>query len=531
MSTGTAAATRSGLRRWPSNDLSQCAKKNGMRKPAKILFVGLFLSPLLVVPPLGKRVVSRIDCHVFPEDAISKVDPRFISYALDIGMVVKAPIFFTSSTRYDGVDFSSPVLRRLAKTLAPAVLRIGGTYSDSLYFAEDDEGMPAGYKHKITGTDLRNMHDFAEAADADILFTLNMVLGPIQKDRTYDPTNQLKLVNYCLDNNLHRFKFWEAGNETNSYLFMFFPQSPWSAKRYARMARRLKEGLGGMLGEKHLFVGPSSLFHSYGEFPWPFTPNSYKAAMRECGSEFDIVTWHHYATQSRRFPLVFNLATVDSFLSLETSRRAGELARYVEKHAGDSPIWNSEFSSAVCGGEPGLSDTFADTLLSVGLLKALAENGTEVAVRQSLVGADYGLLEDKTFRPNPSYFLYRLWNERMYPVYVRTSSSWEDSLRIAGTKSEDGSTITLVLANVEGYPIRVDGYLHNSPRPGPFSATTLSAAGPTAKQVFLNGRPIGDDTSNLDFASGEKLEGRGNGFSLCVPAYSIVFIGAELGER
>ncbi|HEX8950204.1 MAG TPA: glycoside hydrolase, partial [Polyangia bacterium] len=72
-----------------------------------------------------------------------------------------------------------------------------------------------------------------------------------------------------------------------------------------------------------------------------------------------------------------------------------------------------ETGNAQCGGAPGISDAFAGSLWWLDELGRLARRGTPVVVRQSLSGADYGLLREPSLDPRPDYFASLLWRRLM----------------------------------------------------------------------------------------------------------------------
>ncbi|NNM53650.1 MAG: glycoside hydrolase, partial [Spirochaetales bacterium] len=86
--------------------------------------------------------------------------------------------------------------------------------------------------------------------------------------------------------------------------------------------------------------------------------------------------------------------------------------------AQNARIWITESGHALYGGEPGISNTFLSTLWWLDQLALYAVEGVDVVFRQSLVGSDYGLLDEKTLRPRPDYYASFLWKKLIRsPVY------------------------------------------------------------------------------------------------------------------
>jgi len=75
--------------------------------------------------------------------------------------------------------------------------------------------------------------------------------------------------------------------------------------------------------------------------------------------------------------------------------------------------WLGETGSAQVGGQPGVSGTWAATVWWLDQLGLLALEGQEVQCRQTLAGADYGLLLEGGLAPTPDYWASLLWRRAM----------------------------------------------------------------------------------------------------------------------
>ena len=75
-------------------------------------------------------------------------------------------------------------------------------------------------------------------------------------------------------------------------------------------------------------------------------------------------------------------------------------------------MWLTETADAACGGNPWAS-TFLDTFRYLDQLGRLARAGVQVVAHNTLASSDYGLLDEKTFRPRPNYWAALLWRRLM----------------------------------------------------------------------------------------------------------------------
>ena len=82
-------------------------------------------------------------------------------------------------------------------------------------------------------------------------------------------------------------------------------------------------------------------------------------------------------------------------------------------------VWMTETGHALYGGEPGLSDTYISSIWWLDQLGLLAREGVSRVFRQSLVGSDYGLIDQDTFEPRPDYYASFLWKRLMGNVVFR----------------------------------------------------------------------------------------------------------------
>ncbi|KAK3705271.1 hypothetical protein QZH41_000070 [Actinostola sp. cb2023] len=142
---------------------------------------------------------------------VEQVSDKFLSVAFTIGLVQEHWIHF---------DFSSSRIFTLARSLAPAYVRFGGTAEDWLHFVDKPYKpykplttvSPLQHKnftdYNITSDDLDKIHLIASKAGWQVLFGLNVCLRT--QDGTWNYTNPLKIMQYVANKG---YDFgWELGN-------------------------------------------------------------------------------------------------------------------------------------------------------------------------------------------------------------------------------------------------------------------------------------------------------------------------------
>jgi heparanase 1 len=387
--------------------------------------------------PPGTQVQISID----PSESAGTLDQRYLGFAFDTAQFTGG--YWWSSSSGELVpeptpDLESPKLRKLVSFLAPSRMRIGGTDADAAYFCpeEGECELPAAYRDTfqdsenerpgvLTQEDLRRAADFAEAVGARITFCVNMGPGPRDPHTgRWTPENAEALIRFAKSlPNRDLFDVWEPGNEVNilNYEFVmpvllvpaFFAGD---LALFASLARREAPGA--------LIAAPGCFFVPYEGLADLRYTRDLLAVSRE---NIDVVTWHLYATQSDRCPDLFSPARASKEMLFDESFIAMHrgFARSVAAAAAGKPVWLAETASAQCGGQAGVSDTLLDALWLADWIGIMAEEGSSLFVRQTIVGGDYGMLDPETFAPRPSFLAYVLFRRYVERCVLKTEGSRE----------------------------------------------------------------------------------------------------------
>mgnify|MGYP002803537113 FL=1 len=175
---------------------------------------------------------NKYKVDINTKQCVYETDHKFLSIALDSDLI---------RNRWLNFSFSSEKLHNLAKGLAPAYLRIGGTNGDFLLFnpneimhkkrvdskllsrkiLHDQRGNPylrASDKAKylsftnftMTTEDVDNLFTFAKKSGLNIIFGLNVLLRD-SNTQNWNSTNAQQLMNYITGRGFSCD--WELGNE------------------------------------------------------------------------------------------------------------------------------------------------------------------------------------------------------------------------------------------------------------------------------------------------------------------------------
>ncbi|MBD3270218.1 hypothetical protein GF376_01710 [Candidatus Peregrinibacteria bacterium] len=363
------------------------------------------------------------------------VNDHFLSFAIDTSLIIGGKWWSptgeieigTGNMNVKPLDLTNSQLIELTSRLSPAYLRIGGSEADNTLF---NYILPQTYE--LSDQRLDEVIEFAEKTNNDLFFTVNA--GPStrnffkewQSDNFEDMLIHLKNIDF-------EIPIFELGNEPNAFWLIHGIHNQISAEQYVKdfqiFQNLIKEH-----SPNSRTAGPSVAY-------WPMigeTPIQIEKEILE-NIKPDIETWHFYPMQSRRCPIALRRANLESALHPNTMN---EFLRF------NKNSWISETGHAQCGGEPNLSDRFASSFWWLDQLGQAAKSNIQVVIRQSLIGSNYGLIEENTLQPNPDYYSSILWKKLMTEKVLSTSLENKNSyLRVYAHCSEE-KTPTFLLINL-----------------------------------------------------------------------------------
>jgi heparanase len=389
---------------------------------------------------------------------IGTVDARFQSYNIEMveitggrfwkpydGQTTSPPGTDTSADadRYADrppIDLSNPRLRRLAAALAPAYLRISGTWANSTYFADSGDAPskpPAGFQGVLNYRRWRDVIDFARAVDARLVTSFAISPGTRDAAGIWKPDQARRFLaaTRALGGRIAAAEFM---NEPMLATAMGGAPQGYDASAYGRdfkvFHRFVKATVPGML-----ILGPGTV----GE---PATASDLLAAS---GARIDVLSYHFYGAVSQRCG---GRRTPDDALSeawLTGTDHAIAFYRGLrDRFAPGKPIWLTETAEAACGGNPWAA-TFLDTFRYLDQLGRLAKAGVGVVMHNTLAASDYALLDERTFAPRPNYWAALLWRQLMGTTVLDAGVSIDAGLHVYAHCRRDAPGVTFLVINTD----------------------------------------------------------------------------------
>ncbi|MFP4210830.1 MAG: hypothetical protein ACLFR8_06290 [Alkalispirochaeta sp.] len=349
-------------------------------------------------------------------------EEHFLSFAIDWALILGERWWEGSERSHRGfgsvaatpLDLANPTLRTAAAGLGPTTLRLGGSESDRMSFA--DPSGRTGCPSVLTTGRWREIADFADAAGMSLFVTV--CAGRCSRDRSgrWTPGSFERFAAEVAAAG-DPVTIWELGNEVNGFPFIFGPRTRVTAAQYATDYRLFREIAGRYTPDARCAGPAAAVWPVLGE-PGPIM----SAVSRRLGADLEILSWHYYPFQSRRGRIAtrrWKSSVRRQTIARASARYRASRVRRFARHAEVPSVWLSETGHALFGGEPGRSDRYMAGLWWLDHLGAMAQEGTAGVVRQALVGGDYGLLSTRELAPRPDYWLSILWKRTMGTAVYR----------------------------------------------------------------------------------------------------------------
>ncbi len=331
---------------------------------------------------------------------------------------------------YPPINLYDEKLRKLAKALGAAWVRVSGTWATKTYYDFDGTTggkVPEGYLNVLTREQWIGVLDFVKAIGAKLIVSVANCPGIHSAEEPWPSNEAEKLFGLSKEYGVP-IDAAEFTNEPNMMEDTGFPKG-YKPHHY----RRDQDLFFAWLKENYpecLRVGPSTTGGdnvSFGKKSERSAGGIEQLVKESCGTDdlmigttekLDVFSYHYYNGVSERLASMMpngHWAPGEAICEeyLETACNfAKTYAPFRDKYVPGGEMWVTESGDAGGGG-----DTWASTYLDV--FRTLNELGTfstvtsGVIFHNTLASSDYGFLAREVFDPRPNYFAVLLWNRLM----------------------------------------------------------------------------------------------------------------------
>jgi len=423
------------------------------------------------------------------------------------------------------INLAGKRLMNLAKALAPAYIRVSGSWANTVYFQNNDSlqtKVPEGFANTLTRSQWKGVIDFVKATNSKLITSFAVSKGVRDPSGVWTAREAQKIINYTksIGGNIAGAELFNeptipmAGGVDTNYNGRNFAKDiavfkAWAKKEVPHM---LLVGPGstaeGIPGQS--FAGILKHFISTDSLMVP-----------EPKPLFDIFSYHYYGAMSMRVMRVgpFSIKA-ENALDSEWLQRTDVVADYYirlrDEYNPGKPVWVTETAEASQGGDP-FAATYLDCFRYLYQLGSLAKKGVQVVMHNTLAASEYSLVDQDTHLPKPDYWAALLWAKLMgTKVYEAGEGATGVYLFAHNMKGhKDGLTLLVLNANKASATINIASGGEQY---------TLSSNDLQSDHVQLNGEDLklsGDDM--LPAIKGKKI----NAGNLELPSASITFITFE----
>ncbi len=363
---------------------------------------------------------------------------------------------------YDPIDLYNPRLRKMAKELGTAWVRISGTWANKTYYDFDGHCngvIPEGFQNLLTREQWIGVLEFVKATNTKLLVSIANCPGIHAANEPMPMDQAALLFKFSADYGVP-ISAAEFTNEPNMMAVSGLPYG-YTAADHARD----HDIFGAWLKENYpdcLFVGPCTV----GDIDMMGTGNDQAgggiaSALKMVTTEdllgenkvkLDVFSYHYYNGVSERGIAMGGhwpeeTALTDAYLRVAANCARQYVARR-DRYVPGGQMWITESGDAGCGG-----NTWASTYMDVPrTLNELGEFSTVtdgVIFHNTLASSDYGFLKHGTFEPRPNYFAVLLWNRLMGKTCYATGEEIREGAHVYCHSRKDGKDgcVYLVINN------------------------------------------------------------------------------------
>jgi len=364
---------------------------------------------------------------------IGTVDERYQSYNVEMVEVVGGEFWkpykmmdslpsLEAVSTYDVSQKNNPMYRKLspinladkrlmnlAKGLAPAYVRVSGTWANAIYFQDNDEPQitkaPAGFVNILTRKQWKGVIDFVKATNGKLVTSFAVSNGVRDAQGVWTPKEAQKIAAYTKS----------VGGEISAAELFNEPTMPTAggemnknydgtsfAKDIAAFTAWSKTSVPNMLRLGPGSVGEGSPTMSLQGMGMSMLPTD-SMMSAEPKPVFDVFSYHFYGAASMRMMRSGPFSTkAENALDESWLRKTDTVAAYYaglrDKYMPGKPLWITETAEAAAGGNP-YSATYLDCFRYLYQLGSLAKKDVKVIMHNTLAASEYSLIDQDTHLP------------------------------------------------------------------------------------------------------------------------------------
>ena len=492
-------------------------------------------------------------------DSLTEVDPRYQSYNIEMVEVIGGSFWkpyrlmdslpaISDDSAYDvsqqnnqmyrkrsPIDLTDHRLLALAKGLAPAYVRISGTWANGIYFDSDNQTnqpgkTPAGFVNVLTAKQWKGVLDFLTATDSKLVTSFTVSNGVRDNAGIWTPVEAQKIIDFTKAHH-GQIAAAELFNEPTMPTAGGQISKQYDGQNYANDMTAFNKWAKAEAPDM-LVLGPGSVGEGsptvslQGMGMQILSTDSMLSANPK--PSFDIFSYHYYGAASVRMMRSgpFSIKA-DHALEADWLRKTDTVAAYYaglrDKYEPGKPLWITETAQAAAGGDA-YAATYLDCFRYLYQLGSLAEKGVKVIMHNTLAASEYSLIDQDTHLPKPNYWAAYLWAHLMGTTVLDASKGITQVPGIyvfAQSQKNIPGGKTLLILNTNKSALSV--HLPTKSR-----LYTLTSSELQGSDVLLNGHKLtlGDDDA-LPTIIGKDLKAGQHS----LPAYSISFITISTNEH
>lgn len=395
-------------------------------------------------------------------------------------------------------DLNDPRLVNLTRALGPLYIRFSGTSANSAYFHNSDTPPPAsppsGFITLLTRKAWKGAVDFTKAVDAKIVTSFANSEGVRDASGTWTPKMAAPWLAYTgsIGGEIYAAELW---NEPNAKEPPRLPEgiAPADfARHFAAFRAYMSKAAPSMK-----IAGPGTVFLGVGEggvtAVGGIDSEMYVAAKPT--PKFDIVSYHFYPALAQRcapenspMGIASDKALSEDWLARPSKSLAAQVALR-DRIAPGAPIWLTETGGAACGGVR-WQQTFLDAFRYLDTLSRSAKEGLDAIFTHALISGSNGVIDEKTFQPNASYWGALLWRQLM-GTKVLDAGQGEPGLKLyAHCQRNTRGSVTVLALNLGS-----DAKILNVA--GPANVYALTNWDMASKTALLNGKTLAVNANGM----------------------------------